>query len=98
MNISKQTGHRITYMEVYGSNRVIYRVTADRVSKRGSQKPAYGVILEDMRTGEQESISDFSESLEQTIRFANDLVENEIRPERLFDIALRYLSAEVSHV
>ncbi len=95
MNISERKNHCITYMEVYGSNRVIYRVTADILPRRGVAQTAYGVMLEDMRTGEQEQISDFSENLEQTIRFANDLVQREIRPSGLFDIALRYLSEEV---
>lgn len=96
MNISQKGNQCITYMEVYGSNRVIYRVTADSRVRGGTARATYGVMLEDMRTGEQEHISDFSENLERTIQFANDLVQREIRPSGLFDIALRYLSEEVS--
>jgi len=86
----------IIYMEVYSSNRVIYRVTAGYIVKQGSICPTYGVMLEEMRTGEMECIEDFSESLELTIRFANDLVGREIRPAGLYDIAFAYLSEQAT--
>lgn len=91
----QQQSHRpanaIVYMEVYGSNRVIYRVTAGSVVQGKTKTPTYGVMLEDMRSGEIHSIADFSENLEQTIIFANDLVRRETRPSRLYDVALEYL-------
>lgn len=43
----------IVYMEVYGSNRVIYRVTAGSVIRQSVSEPFYGVTLEDLRTGER---------------------------------------------
>ena len=46
----------IVYMEVYGSNRVIYRVTAGSVIRQSVSEPFYGVTLEDLRTGERYSI------------------------------------------
>ena len=49
----------IVYMEVYGSNRVIYRVTAGSVIRQSVSEPFYGVTLEDLRTGERYSIADF---------------------------------------
>ena len=73
----------IVYMEVYGSNRVIYRVTAGSVIRQSVSEPFYGVTLEDLRTGERYSIADFSSDLEQTIRFANALAQQEIRPSSL---------------
>lgn len=95
MHISRKESQCITYMEVCGSNRVIYRVTADSLTCQGGTRTAYGVMVEDMRTGEREYIADFSADLERTIRFANDLVQQEIRPSGLFDVALRYLSEEM---
>lgn len=80
----------IVYMEVYGANRVVYRVTA----YSNGTNAAYGVSLEDMRTGETASIEDFSNQLERTIHFANQLIQKEIRPTALFDIALGQL---ISH-
>ena len=53
----------IVYMEVYGSNRVIYRVTAGSVIRQSVSEPFYGVTLEDLRTGERYSIADFSSDL-----------------------------------
>ena len=38
--------HTAVYMEVYSSNRVIYRVTAGAVAGHGKTRPAYGVILD----------------------------------------------------
>ena len=38
----------IVYMEVYGSNRVIYRVTAGSVIRQSVSEPFYGVTLEDL--------------------------------------------------
>lgn len=99
MQAKRQQSHHptnaIVYMEVYGSNRVIYRVTAGSVVQGKTETPTYGVILEDMRSGEIHSIADFSEDLEQTIVFANDLVGREIRPSGLYDVALEYLCANL---
>lgn len=95
MKIQERTKERfadaIVYMEVYGSNRIIYRVTASNVICRGMAKLVYGVMLEDLRSGEQQSIADFSTDLEKTIRFANDLVMRETIPAKLYDAALEYL-------
>ena len=83
-------------MEVYGSNRVIYRVTAGWVVRSdGTAKSVYGICLEDLRSGEQQALEDFSDTLDQTILFANHLVEQEIRPEELYDAALKQLSHQV---
>ncbi len=91
----KKTEQPIIYMEVYGSNRVIYRVTAGRIRRHGHIRTTYGVMLEDLRSGDRACIEDFSETLEQTIRFANDLVCRETRPGGLYDAALESLSDQV---
>ncbi len=85
----------VVYMEVYGSNRVIYRVTAGSIIQNGISKPFYGVMLEDLRSGECQSIADFSPDLEQTIRFANALIQRELKPSGLYDAAFGYLSRQV---
>lgn len=90
-----ETEQPIIYMEVYGSNRVIYCVTAGRIRRRNAVCTTYGVMLEDMRSGEKQWIEDFSETLKQTIVFANDLVSRETRPFGLYDVALEYLSGQV---
>lgn len=81
----------ITYMEVYGVNRVIYRVTAGTVNRRGTQAAVYGVSVEDIRTGRRECLENFSEDIDVTLRFANSLVHKRIRPDGLYNEALRHL-------
>ncbi len=79
------------YMEVYGINRVIYRVTASTVRRRGRPVTVYGVALEDARTGMREVLENFSEDMEQTVQFANTLVRKNVRPNGLYNEALRQL-------
>lgn len=90
-----QRPENVVYMEVYGSNRVIYRVTAGSIIQDGVSQPFYGVMLEDLRSGECQSIADFSPDLEQTIRFANALIQRELKPSGLYDAAFGYLSRQV---
>ena len=85
----------IVYMEVYSSNRVVYRVTAGSIVRQGIRQPTYGIMLEDLYTEERQSIPDFSGSLEQTIRFANDLIRREVKPSGLYDMALEHLSRRI---
>ncbi len=95
MKIQEKTSmyleHGIVYMEVYGNNRIIYRVTASRAVSFGQSRPVYGVMLEDLRSGERQGIANFSDTLEETIRFANELIEQEVVPAKLYDAALQAL-------
>ncbi|MBQ8724752.1 MAG: hypothetical protein IJY74_03665 [Oscillospiraceae bacterium] len=84
----------MVYMEVYGINRVIYKVTASSVRRKGKPVYVYGVTLEDAKTGVSESLESFSEDMEHTIQFANALVKKHIRPEGLYNEALRHLRME----
>lgn len=97
-DVQTRLSDTIIYMEVYGSNRVIYRVTAGSVIRQSAAEPFYGVMLEDLRTGERYSIADFSSDLEQTIRFANALVQQETRPSGLYDAALAALSRKAEAI
>lgn len=81
----------IIYMEVYGVNRVIYRVTAGTVRRRGRTVPVYGVSLEDVRTGEREILENFSEDMDHTVQFLSTMVQRRIRPSGLYNEALRQL-------
>ena len=54
------------------------------------------IRLRDLSGGSaQRTLEDFSDTLDQTILFANHLVEQEIRPEELYDAALKQLSHQV---
>ncbi|MBQ8687260.1 MAG: hypothetical protein IJ512_01775 [Ruminococcus sp.] len=88
------------YMEVYGVNRVIYRVTAGTMRRRGRAVPVYGITLEDVRTGERESLENFSEDMDHAVQFVNTMVQRGIRPSGLYNEALRQLrigTAGTSH-
>lgn len=81
----------IIYMEVYGVNRVVYRVTATTVKRRGKPISVYGVSLEDVRTGQREELENFSVDMERTVQFANALIHKRVRPDGLYNEALRHL-------
>lgn len=81
----------VIYMEVYGTNHVVYRVTASTILRKGREIPVYGLMLEDSRTGYTECIENFSENMEHTLAFAGSLVRRKIRPGRLCCEALREL-------
>ena len=42
----------VTYMEVYGANRVLYRVTASNAHRNQKLSVVYGIFLQDLRSGE----------------------------------------------
>lgn len=64
----------VTYMEVYGANRVLYRVTASNTHRNQKLSVVYGIFLQDLRSGETAEIHAFSNSLEKTVCCALDLI------------------------
>lgn len=94
MSKKSEQENTMVYMEVYGINRVIYRVTASAVRRKGKSVFVYGVSLEDARTGSLETLESFSEDMEHTIQFTNSLVKKHVRPEGLYNEALRHLRME----
>ena len=50
---------RTVYMEIYGGNKVSYRVTSGKMNYDDSEIITYGIEVEDSRTGQKEIISDF---------------------------------------
>ncbi|MGN0630988.1 MAG: hypothetical protein ACI4JN_06635 [Ruminococcus sp.] len=91
--MKKESGKEGTfvYMEIYGVNRVIYRVTSSVIKRMGKAAVVYGVSLEDIRTGEQECIENFSDKIENALDFAEMLIQQKIPPYRLYSEALRNL-------
>ena len=69
----------VTYMEVYGTNRVLYRVTASNTHRNQKLSVVYGIFLQDLRSGETAEIHAFSNSLEKTVCFVNDLIQKPIK-------------------
>ncbi len=92
---SRHSEQMIPYMEVYGVNRVIYRVTACNTYQKKAIHVTYGVSLQNLRTGETAEITAFSNNLEKTICFVNDLIQREAQPYQIYNAAFRQLSLEV---
>lgn len=82
---------RTVYMEVFGDNRVSYRVTSGKMKWEDSEIITYGVEVEDSRTGQREIIPDFSRNIEDAVDFAEMLISGKIPPCRLYNRALNYL-------
>lgn len=86
---------RTVYMEVFCDNKVIYRVTAGKVSSFGDEIYTYGIEAEDKLTGKKETIQDFSHSIEDAIDFAEMLINSRARPQQLYTRALGYLCISI---
>ena len=89
----KNICEKTNYMEVLGSNRVIYRVTSAKKTVNGEEYVTYGVEAE-MKIGPVkfcEKIDDFSDDVKQAVGFAELLVSNNIKPALIYNAALCYL-------
>ncbi len=76
------------YMEIYNSLRTAYRVII-------SNDTMYGVEIENFRTGKKASIHDFSDTLEDAVKFTEILIKNKTAPDQLYTTALGYLSSSI---
>ncbi|MDE6665513.1 MAG: hypothetical protein K2K14_04895 [Ruminococcus sp.] len=82
---------RTVYMEVYGENKVAYRVITGRIGKNTT----YGIETEDYNTGETESIPDFSRNIEDAVLFAEMLIKSKTSPKYMYIKALDYLRLSI---
>lgn len=89
--IKREVRDRTVYMEVFGDNKVSYRVIVGRIYLNGEDVVTYGVEAEDFRTGERECIPDFSRDIEDAVDFAEMLISAKARPSQLYGRALNYL-------
>lgn len=93
--IKREVRDRTVYMEVYGDNKVAYRVTAGWVNLYGENICTYGVEAEDHVTGEKETIADFSRNVEDAVDFTEMMINERIRPRNIYDQALNYLCISI---
>ncbi|MBR4628132.1 MAG: hypothetical protein IKO47_10630 [Ruminococcus sp.] len=93
--LKKVVRDRTVYMEVYGDNKVIYRVVAGRTWFGGEEVHTYGIEAEERSTGEKETIQDFSRNIEDAVDFAEMLINARARPKQLYTKALGYLCAAI---
>ncbi|MDE6500602.1 MAG: hypothetical protein K2L10_00725 [Ruminococcus sp.] len=75
------------YMEVYGQNKVAYRVIVGRMGNTVT----YGIETEDYISGNVEVIPDFSKNREDAISFVEMLIKNKVPPKYVYIKALDYL-------
>lgn len=75
------------YMEVYGQNKVAYRVIVGRMG----DIVTYGIETEDYISGDVEIIPDFSRNIEDAVCFAETLIRNKVTPKYVYIKALDYL-------
>lgn len=87
----KEVHDRTVYMEVYGENKIAYRVTAGLMDESGASFVTYGIEAEDKRTGVKEAINDFSRNIEDAVGFAEMLITSRTRPRNIYSKALSYL-------
>ena len=83
------------YLEVFGDNKVAYRVTAGRISSFGCSVNTYGIEAEDYTNGDIETIPDFSRNIEDAVDFAEMLINAKIKPKQLYNKALGYLCVSI---
>ncbi|MDE5620102.1 MAG: hypothetical protein K2O29_07570, partial [Ruminococcus sp.] len=74
--VKNQVTDRTVYMEVYGENKVAYRVISGRIGKTVT----YGIETEDYKTGEKEVIPDFSLNMEDAVCFVEMLIKSKTSP------------------
>lgn len=83
------------YMEIFGDNKVAYRVLSGKMTMFGDEVITYGVEVIDKKSGDKECISDFSRNIEDAVAFAESLITNKSRPRQLYSKALDYLRVSI---
>lgn len=83
------------YMEIFGDNKVAYRVLSGKMVMYGDEVITYGVEVIDKKSGDKECISDFSRNIEDAVAFAESLITNKSRPRQLYSKALDYLRVSI---
>lgn len=93
--VNSDVWDRTVYMEVFGDNKVSYRVTSGRMIHFGEETITYGIEAEDQLTGEKEAIPDFSHNIEDAVDFAEILISDRLRPRQIYGKALKYLCVSI---
>lgn len=93
--INREVKDKAVYMEVFGDNRVAYRVITARMSIFGDEINTYGIEAEDYGNGEKEAIADFSHNIEDAVDFAEMLISGKVKPNQIYNKALNYLCVSI---
>ena len=68
--IKHEVRDKTIYMEIFGENKVTYRVLSGRMCIYGDEIITYGIEVIDHKNGEKELIADFSRNIEDAVAFA----------------------------
>lgn len=97
--IVKKVRHEVhdktLYMEIFGENKVAYRVLSGKMDLYGDEVITYGVEVIDQKKGESECIPDFSRNIEDAVAFAELLINFRSRPSHLYSRALDFLRISI---
>lgn len=93
--IKHEVRDKTVYMEIFGDNKVTYRVLSGRVYVFGDEAITYGVEVIDHKSGQQEIIADFSRNIEDAVAFAEALISRKSRPSQLYSMALDFLRVSI---
>lgn len=83
------------YMEIFGDNKIAYRVLSGRLNLYGDEIITYGIEVFDHKSGDNEIIPDFSRNIEDAVAFAEELICERIRPRQLYAKALGFLKVSI---
>ena len=93
--MEKEVRSSVVYMEIFGENKVAYRVTSGRINFKGRSIDTYGIEAEDYISGEKEVIPDFSKNVKDAVEFAEQLIKGKVTPKQMYCKALRYLCVSI---
>ena len=63
----REVRDKTLYMEIYGENKVAYRVLSGKMQFYGDEVITYGVEVIDRKSGEKACIPDFSRNIEEIL-------------------------------
>lgn len=93
--VNREVKDKTVYMEVFGENKVSYRVISGKIDFFGNEINTYGIEAEDHESGEKETIPDFSRNLEDAVDFAEMLISGKVKPRQMYNKALNYLCVSI---
>ena len=93
--IKREVIDKTTYMEIFGDNKVAYRVLSGRMRISDDEVITYGIEVIDHKSGQKELIPDFSRNIEDAVSFAELLISQKTRPCQLYSKALDFLRVSI---
>ena len=93
--VNREVKDRAVYMEVFGDNKIAYRVITGKITIFGDDVNTYGIETEDYSSGDKEIIPDFSRNIEDAVDFAEMLISGKVRPKQMYNKALNYLCVSI---